>query len=1848
MDPCSAIQDEYARKVTEHKRMLYLVPQHETEGVYPLVKKYIGFNVNIESMYGNASMFHNPLRDNEEVGINLFRAMMLFFHIVEEICSYVSTPGLNQHGLETYDVDKEAYEDDSNVLWVPVDKNGNYVIQKEDSSSMSSIQQFISHERSILQECMFHMREVIDFHNDVISGSRTSFHSLDTRTRNRVLQNKTQTNAKTKRNQSSKNTTKKKDTDKRRKRTRDRSLRGNHQTNNNKLKLVPLPAVEVLLEKVLYQSQEVRQKILRQMDESEHPDNNGAYNEYITEDAPNVAQSAKATLNNKPKRKKVTNAWADAMNFEMDDDADTFNLQYNGFFQTDVEASDTNKEPGNHNTDNTLHESYDSKKSIQYTDSIFMSSVQEVYKRCNNLWLQESSVINKDPRYRAFTRIMKQIDGCRWSDFTFHVLIRKDVPVNFILRRCMIQNVLTRFKMNESLVTITREQFAWLNLIANSSLRQIEQIESGAEEDDKKKASKPPAFGYNTPNTEMRENKNRSFKIYETHRSICTARELLGLLQCYAGSCGISEDELSCDNTFNFDDQHPLAALNFFSLYNVMLNRSASGNADQSREAWSKHPERYITHNRDGTFTFRVPDVSMLFKINPLDMSPRSMVYKYLPYIPEVVSVGLLNSLYPQMEVFSDYRQLLLNHHHPINYPYDPLAVPPVQVGLRMLTLQETEKVKEWLTIQGYQWEMANWRELYRRNASRSEKREACTPSSQDDEDCTDISHIPPFVREANPEKMCISLRRHMCGLIMQKENTEKELNANRKTHGLPPLSGEELFEAVNKKLLSHSRAMCVRNIKFMSSVDTTGHIINSVPEHDGYLIKTLKPMFENRLKSITSMFDKLKSKASFSEEMRASLMYLHRQSSASAYDILGGNENSNLPVAGRVIVTFEKLKGVREPSYRPTYNKLSVGISNLTNFTAMVMVNAQKFLNGSRPGMFLEMMTVASDSSRYFLGTRLNLLVVGTGACGKGYQSRLIRDCRISLGDDKQAVQILSTSREVTANTAAAHHTDDKGNYNGMLLLVHEMPFGLLDPDSGKAFPEWKDRVDSACVRTVAAMLDDNGGVHERIRVKEFSTSSIMHTNEDIGKAEPSFMQRFAVKCVTHPKNHSNDISFYQASAEQQRGTVDDHVKQMFYNGCYFIQTALHHAHTMLATNQIVMSCNLSTVIIQMVCDRIHKKTGIPVNARGSEILLIISKLLCLQDIIVSEFMMPGGQYYGQPMSPVAISSLEPEMYVNTHHVVMAILSYISYVTIPGCRPIQVGLKALMEIEIGKRNDVPCEVFKPIAVRTNMNPGPGCGGGGTYGNNGGYGNGGYTTNYDWNYVRFRYSNMDQFANSIRSVIKSPECTEVTEEYDSVIIKTILGQLSKNSILSPEFKANPLDTRGFPIADKTHMHNIPVIRMNEHNFDVAWQFIQMPSLDVVECAKSALRDLFNSPHQNPTVYGTKPINDTTPVMETITLGRGLSSRDLNNNIPNPADPDIKNPTIINTSYLPLELMSHLYSDPKELEDAKKRRGACYIEIDMSLDEWAWMMHQKRIRYCDKILSERRMMSNLWRFNDVLSSVKDDLLSRANACIGKTNSDTPPLTVSASDSAIPKTFQSLASRATHSQSDVENSAPLPPEIENIINTYDNEGDVELKVERFTVPVFEDDRHYRNTAISHPDVELKVIECRPHWEVLGLSMQEYKKVYTLPEYREDRCNRACLANKHGRGRYPDMLKCMYGDNKQTEQNTISVKESLQQMKPEELAKINKKAMLHEYIPPSPNVFDSFRGVRQHPRRKNNNKYKPRKTTPPARKQTTVSVVSESSDVNNVQGLNLPYNIPDSVFNWEGLHKYTQGNC
>lgn len=1658
MDINNQARDAYLRQQWKDKCSWQISRTRRVERTYPMVRDHIAFNINLKSMYNDGERFCHTNRDENQVGPNMYRLFLAFLHIIDDMVTQVSLPGMTDSGDIVTGGGVGANAGGAGLMTVNLDAYGNVV--NDEQARRGVLGRLSDYTIETIRTFNDTMQCVLNFIEGCDSGMEVAADNAQ--------QNEAEHNGKGK-GKNKKTLPLKKNANRPRVPRQSRSAMQSTETTR------VLPPVEIVFEKVTKCEPMLRKeylKTLRQRSDSGRSKQNDSEQE-------ENAGILEMTLNTK-RRKVQSSAWEECASwhgYEMDDDEDSED------------------------------------------EGVFEDSVIELSRRAKQLWNNDIQTMFSDPKFCAFVEACELLDGRSVTDITIHCMVRVDVDINGFMRRMMMQNQFTSRISSRNTNTITKNQNRMLLLSGTSKPMIAGSVDPDDAEDLKaNKSSSAPRPN----NMRLDMPKHRMLHEWEAFRTIVSAVDLGYLVDCYSGNTLVTNEEsqFSCDRLFDYAADHPLHALQIFSLRNALRNRDKECHPMQSIDAWVLKPDIYIDYSKktNRTFTVNFPFSHNLIPVNPEELNPANVVFKYLPNVQEAEN-GFFRNVYPQLQYMDNENLSLLSHYHPVTYPYDPQTVVPVRIGDRYLTLEETEQAKSWLEDNGWDWRKSKAKRIrgsLNTSDSRASTSNSMTAASVFENalgvESSLVSPVPVFIRSCDLNVLYTSVRKHMNSLVKLQQRLAAEIKAHCKLVSSHTPSDSELRSMVEANVKTYGRGIAERSMRmFGGAIRPDDHSeFQGTPKRDGFLITELRNSHTQLLKSTRHLLKRLKRSCIGTAGTERSIERLLQLSGCNTYDNLACGQYSNISDSNLVLVEYERVNNVRLVENRIPYDKFDVCQSNLTNFCGHLLYKYLKFEHCHRPGLLFTMWVVSLDTNRDEFGTHMNLSVVGDGALGKSHGAKILaNELRVMMRAPTEEVTMRSTTEEVSAETSCAMKVNSQGLMNGRLTIVHEFPRNLMVSvdENGGANNVWKDLVDKGYSITNEAHLDENGNVILRKRMHQQKGVRIILINWNPSGVEESAVQRQMWKFITKDKEENETVQSRQASEEQSKGSFDEVIKNRLCRQHHFIQIAFYHAFTLNSMKVFHISSSLAMYVILTICQDLSYHGNVVLNPRATTYLMLGAKIFMLMDIITSEFLTPGGRFYNKPFTTENLTALEPEMYVNTHHIVASIGTFSPYCMTQGQREVRLALNEIFKREIHTRQSIP-SMFKQIVIY-----GADAVSANGIGNEAAgqkpslfSGKSDRQFKHDFNYVSIPMSCLDHLCERIINVMR--DLTNVESIYASRTVAYILSALSKASVMSYHYITNPNDPTGFPQRDPNQSRkNIPVMFIRDHSVEVSYEFLKTDDKDPEVCIIKSLRKLFNAYHQPPTEYAWKPHSDCTHHMDTIWLGEGLSSTNFENNIPCKNDKETTKLVLPDVGNISEELLKYIYPTPEEIEENRYKTNNV-IEIDAPMDAWAAYKHHEKIAFRANKVTRRDLMKEFWMFGDRIANVREEKKPKSNKNI-------------AQQIGIPKNIMDLA-KLPQPTSDGD----IPDCVKRILDTYDDEDDIDVPKDQFMVPVFENDADYL-TRFKISKRKLNVEAYVPHWEVFGMTIPQYKFAMSLPKIREDRINRHHAAKGIGYDTYPEVV-------------------------------------------------------------------------------------------------------------------------
>lgn len=1637
-------------------------PLDQTKSIsntYPEVEQHLAFNLNIATMYKDGERFCHPTRDSNYVGTHMSRLFFLFLHLVDECVTHVSVPSMSEFGEVVNHGTAGANAGGAAMRLVELDDDGNPILDSGDDR------------RRGIGNLSEYGLGIIRTFNNTIASLNAFFDACDCGQQMGMDSSKNDTSAQ-----------KKKDKIENKKRTRASTTPFMRAPVNAGMseKTRMLPAVEVLFEKVMKCESVTREKCLADL-EKEYTKNSTYIRDEEQEENAGIMEMS---LNKRRRRENtVYDECASWHGYEFD---------------------------------------YEEENQDALLDERFEESLSDLSRRAATLWSADASTLMNDPKFCAFSEICELLDGRSVTDITIHVILRVKVDVHGFLQRTFAQNNYTARLSYRNTSTLTKMQNRYLMRGGVETVRGAMALGEDEPEAQKKEMHAP------RPNTmQMKPNQFRKFNEWEKFRDITSPVDYAAMVGCYSGINLTSHDmeRYACDRLFNYPPDDPCNVMNAFSLMNALRARDPLCHPLQSLKAWLLKPDLYINWNSEPgqKIVLNFPLPQNLMYINPEEITPANVVFKYLPHIQEAER-GFFRKMHPTFEN-DNQASKLLSHYHPQTYPYDPETVVPVTIGERMLTIQETEQAKLWLDQNGWDWRKrpseARQSHSIRLSAS-SEAAESTVPNERSSSmslntnalmnalGIDDNKKIISIIRTCPLQKLYESVRRHMSSYIRLQHQLACEIRQQRKMIHASPPNGDELRVIVEASMRRHGRGIAERALRFFGGMfrpDDHPELCNN-PERDGYLLNELRTRHLQLKGAVMKSLGRLSMSPQNMARTTRAIMYMIQRSGCDTYDKLACGQYSNISDFNLVLVEYEARKKMRDPENRVMYDKFDIRQSNLTNFLAHLNYQYSTFWHCLKPSLLLVMLLVSLDVNRHNFGTRFNVTVVADGAEGKSHLLNiLIKHLRISLREDNEDVSIRSTSEEISAQTNCATKIHTKGRRNGGLSVWHELPRDMMvsEDENGGANPVWKDLSDKGFTITHEAHLDENGNLTLRVRIYQHQGSTIALINWDMSRVEPSAIQRCMWFLLPKSKNVGDTVQAKQAGEEQSKGTYDDVIRERSCWQHHFLQILYYHTFSLQMQGLLHISTTLAMYVILTICDDLARNSNVIMNPRATTYLMLGSTILMLMDVFSSEFMTAGGRFFDKPFNTQNLTALEPFMYVNTRHIVAAIGMFGPLCMTMGHRETRLALKEIFEQEIILRQSVTA-MFRQIVINAsdiNESHSDNQQQSGSLFNN----TMDRRAKHDFNYVRIPMTSLESFCDRIVATMQ--DLKTISNTFASRTISYILYSLSKSFIYSHFYIANPASPASRPVIDHNQPRkNILVVNIQQRSIEISYEFLISNDQDPETCIMKSLRKLFNAHHQPPTEYAWKTRDVCSNVIDTIWLGEGLGSKNLDNNKPSKTDPETHELVLPHVGNIIPELYEHIYKTPEERK-ANEHKTSSAIKIDVSLDMWAALSHHQKIKFCGKV-SQRALMREMWKFGDRLAKV-DDIETTLKNKVG-----------SSSNAAIPENIMRFAQSAMEMETDDD----IPDIVKKVLETYDDSNDIDVPENQFMVPMFDDDKSYKSRFLSSRRA-LRVVKRVPHWEALGMTRDQYKMVMSLPQYREDRIDRHHAANGRGHLKYPQVV-------------------------------------------------------------------------------------------------------------------------
>lgn len=388
----------------------------------------------------------------------------------------------------------------------------------------------------------------------------------------------------------------------------------------------------------------------------------------------------------------------------------------------------------------------------------------------------------------------------------------------------------------------------------------------------------------------------------------------------------------------------------------------------------------------------------------------------------------------------------------------------------------------------------------------------------------------------------------------------------------------------------------------------------------------------------------------------------------AKQYKMSAGSSESRVPQVSREINRFVEEKGLFSAQKRVrNLHIMAPDLDPLSNFLIWCLDSYKVTLDIALCDVLLLIWLCSLDSSRCDSKLKLNILIAGEGGISK---SHLVRKLTSEL-------RIPRTSREETSNTPAGYNTDDGAGSNFETRVIHEASKTRLvgKDEDGKGDPLLKEVLDSQCVTTRAATIDPKTGkVKKAIRFNEQIGIYILCTNVNINNLDSSVLGRFLVLRLFQNPNIANAMV-----AESGKRPCDGIFVSELQWVHHFIQ-AVNHEIQMLIGVQAFPPPNtaLMNVVVHHINNRLKASGHKGFMPRDIMKLNAIASLLCIVDIIVTEFLYPGGRYYHEDVTPERLVSLAPCMFVKKHHVVQTIKMMTQYAFVHGESAVRSALEQI------------------------------------------------------------------------------------------------------------------------------------------------------------------------------------------------------------------------------------------------------------------------------------------------------------------------------------------------------------------------------------------------------------------------------------------------------------------------------------------------------------------------------------------------------------------------------------------
>lgn len=1386
-------------------------------------------------------------------------------------------------------------------------------------------------------------------------------------------------------------------------------------------------------------------------------------------------------------------------------------------------------------------------------------------KLFDELWGDQSDAAMKNPKFKAFIETCSKMYGTGCVGITIHVLVRdKNVDFANIINNQLRRNMQELMLSERSTVIPSMKQ----QLFCAIGVEYIEgEDEENAvfdrfvngDEGNQNNNSKMPKVRLPPPKNRNAQTKRvplQNFQYHEIPRKI----EQWGFLRdLYVKDKEFYDNTaaLSLDYSYQTLD-NCLNANNIFTLENAIANRP--NNCQFDSLFCGIFPNTYVdysTYQPDVGVTVRIPGVHIV--VEPESIFPANFVNKTLPHV-DSAAYSAVEKMYPSLCTGSDKDALML-HYNAETYPYDPSVVPPPKIGEKYLTLSEIEAAKKWLFgAWGINPLSKHWQQNVpifsadEDDPSGGQSIQALRSSMNIDlrSNQQDLIKTPRFIQYSHPFELTKELRKFYRALRDTRKMAEIKIRQQyaRTRTALP--SASELKMVVENQTRMTVDYIALRNVQrnytsFLMEEHTdeimgrNGHLMNALEKINEKVLRGLK-------KAFTGLHDNTRAKRA---------MYLTYQRNAiDLYDLTARGSHSNISDAALVLVDVERMENLMHPSKRKTLKKYDLNKSNMLNVMGLFLYSYERYFFAFRPGLVFEIWFCGMDATRHEFGTHLDMFIWGDGASSKSHSAKKATDlrCSISTGDDSVAMR--STTQEITSTSEKYNQVDTQGLTNHMMTIDNEMARDkIINPaEGGGANSEWKKQMDDHYTITYAAYLNGSK-VEIRCRRKEMIGIHVNIFNYTLAGAEDSAQQRSIQVAITDPTDVDKTIQALQTRQEQSKGTSDDKKAKDYARQHHIIQIGMYHIHMAIKAKIVMTSSFVGMYTILQVCNDVHRKIGIEINPRASKYLLLGGMVYEFLDVFIGEFFSPGGRFYGKNITMDSIRALEPQLFMNTHHVVAAIGTLYKHIMPQGLTEVRQSLWKEFEIKVktGTRGYRPhFKMNKILNDRTHDN----------YQNNQGHGPTDHRniSNYsssdvaiDFRYVHFN-GTLGELAGKLVGHMKSGGLGN-KEIFTARHVQYVLWNLTKSFIPSKKYKHDDVHPLGKPIQMGTETETIPICEIDERRggINIAYDFINQSQYDLERCIKESLRSIFDAENQPVYDYMWGFPNDCTPYFETFRLGEGVSAKDITDDTVRKGRR--KKMIFANLNYNSQEHLKYL-SEESCIDRMTAREinmeTAPSILVDMSLDKFGFMKHAKMCYLpFDEKLTKREMMSTLYHFNEILTAASN--IAEETIGLGKQEKKIfkeilreiiEPIKEKAKmknrkEQGIPDAIVKLS---VPSENEVlfGDDSPESKAVKRILDLMDDSEDMDLKNEQFMVPVFENEPHcieeyYTTEGATKP----KMIKMTEHWNAINMSFEDYKSDFATPWIREDRFNRNNILCNTGYDIYPNIIRTETETLKQTRQ-------------------------------------------------------------------------------------------------------------